>query len=209
MKYTRSQDWPSQIAEIVVDAVGAMAYPRPSKLSGSVLTTATHRKGDAVRQGTIMIAIEAVSAVVMLHDKSRWIHQNYWLDRYEYALDECVRNPGRTSPATHQARSAVANAKKRIDGRERIVPTCSFDHLHDSGFECADAEIQAHTVEILQWLETTSGLTPAERGLLLRLARGEDAETIADAAGVPLHLMRQRISRARASARAAWHLDSL
>lgn len=156
-----------------------------------------------------MIAVEAVSAVALLHEKSRRTNQGYWLDRYEYALDECVRNPGRTSPATHQVRSAVANAKKRIDCREQIVPTCSLDHLHDSGFECAGAEIQVREVEILRWLETTSRLTPSERGLLLRLARGEEAGAIADASGVPLHLMRQRISRARATARAAWHLDSL
>jgi hypothetical protein len=156
-----------------------------------------------------MIAVEAVSAVVLLHEKSRRTHQGYWLDRYEYALDECVRNPSRTSPATYQARSAVANAKKRIDCREQVAATCSLDHLHDSGFECASAEIPALEVEILQWLETTSRITSAERGLLLRLARGEEAGSIADASGVPLHLMRQRISRARAAARAAWHLDSL
>ena len=154
-----------------------------------------------------MIAIEAQSALLILQGKVRQASTNYWLERCERALDECSRNPQRTNPAAHQVRSALANAKKRIDDRDRLAPTVSFDALAASGFAGTEDADETAIVDLLKWLESTSHLKASERAILRCLAQGEDAESLAANAAVPVSSMRQKISRARASARAAWQCD--
>lgn len=155
----------------------------------------------------MMIAIEAQSALLILQGKARQASTNYWLERCERALDECCRNPDRTKPAAHQVRSALANAKKRLDDRDRLAPTISLDVLAANGFAGTEDSDETTAVDLLKWLESTSHLKASERAVLRCLARGEDAESLAANANVTLSSMRQKISRARASARAAWQCD--
>jgi hypothetical protein len=154
-----------------------------------------------------MIATEAQSALLILQGKARHSSTNYWLERCERALDECSRNPQRTKPAAHQVRSALANAKKRIDDRDRLAPTVSLDLLATYGIAGVEDADETAVVDLLKWLESTSHLKAGEREILRCLARGEDAESLAAHTNVPVSSMRQKISRARASARAAWLRD--
>jgi hypothetical protein len=52
-------------------------------------------------------------------------------------------------------------------------------------------------VDILTWLETTPSLNSSQRQLLLDLAAGEDAVSIAARDGLPVARVQERISRAR------------
>lgn len=156
-----------------------------------------------------MIAVEAQSALLILHRKALQESTTYWLERYERALDECTRNFARATPAVFQVRSALANAKKRIDDHDRLAPSVSFDaaFVEDTmGVHNAD---ETAVVDILAWLRTTPSLSLAERELLLDLAAGEDAESLARRTGAKIASVRQKISRARAAARTAWEIDHL
>jgi DNA-directed RNA polymerase specialized sigma24 family protein len=153
-----------------------------------------------------MIAIEAQDALLILQRKATSSSSTYWLERYERALDECSRNPDRTSPAAYQVRNALANAKKRIDNRTQRAPHFQIDDVVLAGVpDAAEATV---VVEVLHWLHSAAGITAGQRALLQSLAEGEDAETLAARARIPVAGMRQRISRARAAARAAWARDN-
>ncbi|WP_194897789.1 hypothetical protein [Catenulispora pinisilvae] len=153
----------------------------------------------------MMIAIEAQSAVRALYTKCAATPQDYWQQRCERALDECLRNPLRATPWMHQVRNALANAKKVLDQRDEIIQAVPFDDVADTYAPTFTDAFAA--IDIMLWLERTNGITAPERAILQDLAAGEDAESLADRANVPVTSMRQKISRARSSARRAWTTD--
>jgi hypothetical protein len=163
--------------------------------------------GDAARQGTkMMIAIEAQSALRALYTKCAATPQDYWQQRCERAIDECLRNPLRATPWKYQVRNALANAKKVLDERDKIVHAIPFDAAVADTYAPAFTDAFA-AVDMTLWLERTDGITAPERAILQDLAAGEDAESMADRAKVPVSSMRQKISRARSSARRALAID--
>lgn len=153
-----------------------------------------------------MIETEAQSALCALYDKCAATSQDYWQQRCERALDECLRNPLRGTPWMHQVRNALANAKKVLDQRDKIVQAVPFDDVVADTYAPTTSDGYA-AIDMLLWLERTDGISAPERAILQDLAAGEDAESLADRANVPVTSMRQKISRARSSARRAWAID--
>jgi hypothetical protein len=154
----------------------------------------------------MMIETEAQSALCALYAKCAATPQDYWQQRCERALDECLRNPLRATPWMHQVRNALANAKKVLDQRDKIVQAVPFDDAVADTYTPTTSDGYA-AVDLLLWLERTDGISAPERAILRDLAAGEDAESLADRANVPVTSMRQKISRARSSARRAWAID--
>jgi hypothetical protein len=156
-----------------------------------------------------MITEQAHDALVSMQRRARNTADSYSLDRIDRALDEISRNLGNDRPAPFQTRSAYANAGKVIASRRLIAPTVSLDRARDDEPASAARGIGADedgyaVVELLDWLRTSPSLTPPLRRLIVDLSRGEDALSLASKYGVPVARIRERISRARAAARAAY-----
>lgn len=156
-----------------------------------------------------MFSTETQAAVMSLQRMASTEIDAYWLERLDRAIDECVAHPERTDPAPFQRRSALANAKKVIDGRRAIR---QWHSIGEQDMVCSSsAPDGGHyaTVEWREWLRTSSAISATHRCLLLQLADGHDAEDLAKVYGLPVRVMRQRISRARSVARSARALDVL
>lgn len=157
-----------------------------------------------------MISKEAQQALISLQRRASTTGEVYFQERAERALDEVIRNHPKGSPAAFQIRSAWANAGKAIAHRHAIVPVDSLDHeaeRYSFAQEPAITDGGYALVDLLQWIHSTSALTDRERRLMLALADGEDAESIASTSGVPIKRVRERISRVRKVARAAYNLE--
>lgn len=145
-----------------------------------------------------MLSSEAESAYLALQSRALSARESYTIDRVERALDEIIRNPENTKPADHQVRSAWANAGKVLENRRSLAPQMSLD---TPGLQLAEVDGAFDAVEIFDWLDHAA-VSPSD-GLVLRLlARGADAQLLADVDDVPVQRMRERISRARRVARA-------
>lgn len=157
-----------------------------------------------------MITQQAQQALISLQQRAINTHDSYFLERAERALDEVVRNHENASPAAFQIRSALANAAKVIADRRTKVPVASLDcevEGHSFTQEPGVTDGGYAVVDLLQWIHSTSALTALERRLILDLAEGEDAGSIASRTGVPVARMRERISRVRKIARHAYSLE--
>lgn len=145
-----------------------------------------------------MFSTEAQSAYLILQAQARNTHDDYTLERIDRALDEIVRNLSKTDPPEHQVRSALANAGKVMANRRRLAPVVSHEDLVTD----VDAREDGYdVVELRSWLETAPLPSPA-RTLLVALAAGADAKDLAAQQDVPVQRIRERIARARKSARA-------
>ncbi|MBB4140416.1 hypothetical protein [Microbacterium invictum] len=135
------------------------------------------------------------------------------LDRIDRALDQLVAHPSNTKLPEWQLRDARANASKVLKKRRaREVYRLDDEDLHETHraeVEYAQQRLtgDTDTVEsfgILWWLRTTTSLTEDERSILVLLARGEDAMSLASLTGIPVKRMREQISRARRVGRLAY-----
>jgi hypothetical protein len=140
-----------------------------------------------------MFSSEAQSAYITLQSTAMSASDNYIIDRAERALDEILRNPGNTNPSAHQVRSAWANAGKVLDNRRRLVSQVPID---TPGLHVAEVDGAYGAVEILDWVDHAA-VSASDRIVLRSLAGGADASMLADAEGVPVQRVRERISRAR------------
>jgi hypothetical protein len=151
---------------------------------------------------------EVQTAVRTLQQRALSAHDVFDLDRIDRALDEFTRNPGRTADPQHQVRSALSNASKVLVGRKKRLPLGSSDDpgLHEPVRELAFACVEGgfDTVDIRNWLYDAESLSTRERWILQALADGADAEMLSALLNVPLARARERISRARQVARAAY-----
>ncbi len=157
---------------------------------------------------------QAQNALLSLQRRASYTADSYSLDRIDRALDEISRHVDNPRPAAFQIRSAYANAGKVIASRRAIAPTASLDRprADDPGSAAPDPgadEGGYAAVELLDWLRMSPSLTTPERRLILDLSRGEDASSLASKYGVPIARIRERISRARATARAAYGREVL
>src|SRR4051794_39811195 len=139
-----------------------------------------------------MFSPEAQSAFIALQSRASKTTDNYGLERIDRALDEILRNAEKADPAPFQIRSALANASKVIANRRTVAPTCSID---DPAVEAGAVDGQYDAVDLMCWLATTP-LTTSIRDILLGLATGQEASTLAAGAGIPVPRMREKISRA-------------
>jgi DNA-directed RNA polymerase specialized sigma24 family protein len=156
-----------------------------------------------------MITAEAQSALLVLYKRANASSDIYWLERIDRALDECVNNAGRNTAPAYQVRSSLANAKKAMDKRRDIAAVVPIEDGREAETVGVRGGDLYAAVDALLWLEATNGLSDRERELLLGLTAGEDAESLSRRVNVPVQRMRERISRARQAAGAAWNHDQI
>ena len=147
---------------------------------------------------TSVMTGQAQAALTRLHEQARNTTDNFDLERIDRALDEIVRL---NSPESYgrQVRSATANASKVILDRRDIAPCISLDAL--------PSDNQEAVIDLRLWLRDTNGITEQQRRLLMLLADDYDADAIAAMYRIPASRIRERISRARKAARAAYDRD--
>jgi hypothetical protein len=148
-----------------------------------------------------MLGTQAQSAVQVLQAQALTTTDGYRLDVTDRALDELLRNPNSGSPAAYWIRSAQANAAKVVRARRRRYdegvlrnrdPRPGVHRQHRLVQEPDEA-----TIDTLDWLSRTSGVTESQRRILCDLAAGHDAYSLSLRDGVPPTRIQERISRAR------------
>lgn len=158
-----------------------------------------------------MMSLEVQAAVRTLQQQAVSAHDVFDLDRIDRALDELTRNPHKTAEPQHQVRGALGNAGKVLVRRKKRLPLGSSDDpdLHESVRERAFAFIEGgfDAADLRQWLDTTPSLSTRERWILQALADGADAEMLSALLNLPLARVRERISRARRVASAAYNRE--
>lgn len=149
-----------------------------------------------------MISHPVAGAVIALQEQALASRGTYELDRLERALDELLRNPSdAVTPTRFRVRSAMGHAYEALERRRAIASPVPLDI--DRAY-CGHVDGRYLVVELMAWLSNEPGLAKNERSLLVALARGGDAASLAARHGLPLPRMRERISRARRNARALW-----
>lgn len=169
-----------------------------------------------------MLTVTCVQAIRDLQDKisspsSIKTHELFQLDVYDRALDELVNNPSKDKAPWLRVLSATGNATKVVKSRRAAVPTTSIDALasqsDDSGMTRAETtgsdDPEFDAIELRAAVGQLTGLTVQQRTLLLDLASGETAETLALRSGQPVARLREQISRARSVGWAAWQRQVL
>lgn len=155
-----------------------------------------------------MMSMEVQTAVSTLQQRAVSAYDMFDLDRIDRALDELTRNPGKTADPQHQVRGALSNASKVLIRRKKRLPLGSTDDpdLHETvrerAFACIDFAFDAADLRL--WLDTTPSLSARERWILQSLADGADAESLSALLNLPIARVRERISRARRTAGAAY-----
>lgn len=149
-----------------------------------------------------MISHPVEGAILALQQRALATCDTYELDRIDRALDELLRNPtDTTTPPKFRVRSAMGHAYEAMERRKAIAPSAPLDtEQSDQGTQDASYLV----IEVLEWLRVEPALAKGERTLLSALAGGGDAESLAAHHGLPVHRMRERISRARRSAHKLW-----
>ncbi|MGW2407217.1 hypothetical protein ACWCXK_22110 [Streptomyces sp. NPDC001739] len=147
-----------------------------------------------------MMSDAVVTAVRQLQVQALHTRDSYGQERIERALDELLRRPHEDGPVPHLKRSALGHAYQTIERRRAIAPQ---GELTVEGQEPGYAEASYHEVEMEAWVRRQP-IKETDRSLLLLLARGSDAVSLAAEAGVPVSRMRERISRCRRRARHLW-----
>ncbi|MGW7314630.1 hypothetical protein [Streptomyces sp. NPDC054865] len=149
-----------------------------------------------------MISHPVEGAIFALQKRALATCDTYELDRIDRALDELLRNPSdAATPTDYRVRSAMGHAYEALERRKAIAPSISLgaEHSHRGAVD------QAYTaIELFEWLRADPGIPQSQRVVLLALAHGDDAESLATRDGLALSRARERISRARKRARQLW-----
>lgn len=148
----------------------------------------------------VPLSAQAQAALARLYTKAGNTSDNFDLERIDRALDEIVRLNSTDVPS-HQVRSALANASKVILDRRKIAPVVSLEAVP---VDVASPDGEEAVVDLRAWLHDTRRITEQQRRMLTRLADGDSTDALAGADRVPLPRMRERVSRARKAARAAY-----
>lgn len=116
----------------------------------------------------------------------------------EEALNYLLKNPDRSDPPAYLVRSATDFAKRKI--RQRwVAETLYFPTLETGADRVIEHTIAENALDIEAVL---SRMSPAERTLLELAANGSEADEIAAKVNLPVLRVREKLSRARARARA-------
>lgn len=149
-----------------------------------------------------MISHPVEGAIIALQLRALGTCDAYQLDRIDRALDELLRNPSdESTPAEYRVRSAMGHAYETLERRKAITPCVALEGDYS---EHGVVDQGYPVVEFREWLRMEPGIPPAHRAVLQALAQGDDAEILATRQGLPVTRMRERISRARKSARQLW-----
>lgn len=159
-----------------------------------------------------MMSDEVVLAVSELQTTALRARETFHLDRADRALDELIRGCTRAAPGGHQLRSALANASKVVRGRRTLFERHVAQNRDSRpGVRRSERFVESSPggeAEIFDWLERSRSLTSAQRQLLIDLARGQDAESIAIRDAVPVARVRERIARARAAGWISYQVEA-
>jgi FixJ family two-component response regulator len=130
--------------------------------------------------------------------------KDYWhIEQAEAALDILLAQPDRQDEPRYLVRNALADAGKKLKRRARLAADYAcFRQLEDEGSD-DDARAFLHATD---FIERT--LTPADRTVLRLVLGGAEPNEIADTLGTSVLRSRERLSRARARARAAWEREA-
>ena len=171
-------------------------------------TDATYRMGVASRQETIVISIPCAVAVQQLQSLISKTSDLYIEERAERAQDEILRTVS-DADAHRQVRSASAHAGQVLKRRRETLRITSLDAPEQSATSdrVGSDDSGYAVVDMRLWLLSSPRLKSSEKVLLLALASGHDAESLAARDGLPIAQVRQRISRARRAAVAAYTVE--
>lgn len=155
-----------------------------------------------------MLSTQVQSAVQALQAQALATGDSYRLDVTDRALDELLRNPTCGLPAAYQVRSSRANAAKVVRSRrQRYDEGILRNREPRPGVHRQDRLAQQPdeiTIDTLDWLARTDGLTEGQRRILCDLADDHDAHSISIRDGVPPTRVHEHISRARRAGRQAY-----
>lgn len=164
-----------------------------------------------------MLSQPVLAAVSDLQRRAIKAVDLFEIERIERALDEILRHPTSTKPASTQIYSSRGHASQSLTERRRILGGAIVALVVESDDkEEYDARVvRAVTtiepgfaeVEFEQWLATTTSVTDRDRSFLRALAVGEDAASLAAVHGSPATIMSQRLSRVRRRGRTAYHAE--
>ncbi|MFE9788914.1 hypothetical protein ACFYO7_26400 [Nocardia salmonicida] len=152
----------------------------------------------------------AYEAMLDLHRRAANTHDITELERIDRALDEIVDHLDRETPAAYQRRNALANAAKVLGKRRAVRPFRSLDTRLADGtvLDPGQSDGEYDVIDVHCWLHTTHALRAEDRELLLNLAKGADANSLAPHRAVPVARMREQISRTRARGRRAYSAET-
>jgi hypothetical protein len=148
------------------------------------------------------ISGQAQAALTSLYTMAGKTSDNFNLERIDRALDEVLRLNS-DQPADQQVRNAMAHALQVIRNRREKARRIALD-LVPPEVGARDSQ-EVVVTDILSWLRGTTRVTNQQRRLLALITDTDDAATVAAIDGIPPDLTRQRISRARRGAAAAYH----
>lgn len=155
-----------------------------------------------------MLSTQVQHAVQALQAQALATGDSYRLDITDRALDELLRNPASRLPAAYQVRSSQANAAKVVRSRRlQFNEEILRNREPRPGVHRQDRLAQQPgemTIDTLDWLARTDGLTEGQRRILFDLADGHDAHSISLRDGVPPTRIQERVSRARRAGRQAY-----
>lgn len=128
-------------------------------------------------------------------------------ERYEAALDDLVRNPGRSGPVGHLVRNATSHGRRRAVRRARLAPRHEpkpvIDDTPMTPREVLVVDDTGSQLEIeLRDLIDRAPLQPADRLVMRDILGGATPADIAEKSNVPRGRLDVRVSRARARLRA-------
>lgn len=159
---------------------------------------------------------DAQAARVLLQDRAaRFQSTDHWrAEQADEALDELAAHPERVGEPSLLVRNALSNARKKLQRRQairervllgplperpgrvmrpgRFLPTVTWT---SSGYD-----IDAYAA--IDLLQSLANLRPADRILLEMVGDGFEAAEMAAMLHLPVQRVRERLSRARARARA-------
>jgi DNA-directed RNA polymerase specialized sigma24 family protein len=155
-----------------------------------------------------VIAAVAILQRACLSSKGQ---ESYWAERYEFALDDLLRTPGRLGPPAHLVRNALSNASKKQARRQEVAAITQLPHgrtgqdgVEQAGVEPSTSDELEHlAVEIADCLNRAS-LRHPDRQVLALLMRGGTAGEVAARRGISLSLARVQVTRTQHRAGAAW-----
>jgi hypothetical protein len=143
-------------------------------------------------------------AVKAAQSRRRSTPSGYEQDLYDQALDELLRQPDRDGDPERLLANAIANARKRFRRRQEIAPVVSYGGpvgLVDLFFP-GEPDHGPGVIDALEWLGSAP-LTRSEQTALMLEAHGFDAPFVAAGTSLTVNAARQRLTRARSSARTA------
>lgn len=137
-------------------------------------------------------------AVALLQARRDRLSDFWRIEQAEEALDILLSKPGRAGEPWQLVRNALVDAGKKLKRRSPLFAAYS-------AYRRLEAEEGNGTEDLLDVADVMERkLGPADQTMLRLVVGGADAAEIAKELGTPISRARERLSRTRTRARAAW-----